>query len=119
MTILRHVPVGSPAIAHRPCLPLWYSQLHKALCSRLGFLPLFPDVASIAAAQPAVPFLHCFLHARYPEVAQPAPDVDLYLLHHDPDISALAAGSQFFQLGFGFLQGLCVRSNVNAILALP
>ena len=119
MTILRHVPVGFSTIAYSPRLPLWYPQLHETFRSGSGSFPLLPDVAPESAAQPSVPFLHGCFHARYPEVAQPAPDVDLYLLHHDPDISALTAGSQFFQLGLGFLQGLCVRSNVDSILALP
>ena len=34
-------------------------------------------------------------------------------------ISALTAGSQFFQFGLGFLEGLCVYSNVDSILSLP
>ena len=119
MTVLCHVPVSLPTIAYRPRLPLWYSQLHEALCPSPGFLPLFPDVAPITAAQPAVPFLHRCLHACCPEIIDPAPDVDFYLLHHDPDISALTAGSQFLQFGLGLLQGLCVDSDINALPSLP
>ena len=118
-TAASNCPIPLLRVSIPVCLPLGHTQLHQVLYSRLRILPLFPDVAPESAAQPVVPFLHGCLHARYPEVAQPAPDVDLYLLHHDPDISALAAGSQLFQLGLGFLQGLCVCSNVVPILALP
>ena len=97
------------------CLPLGHPQFYQVLYSRPWILPLLPDIHPDSAAQPLVPSAHCCFHACYPEVAQPAPDVDLYLLHHGPDISALTAGSQFFQLGLGFLQGLCVRSNVGPI----
>lgn len=39
------------------------------------------SLISDIAHQTRTPFLHGCLHARYPEVAQPAPDVDLILLH--------------------------------------
>ena len=80
---------------------------------------MFPYVHTKAAAKPSVPITHGRFHARYPEVAQPSPDVDFYILHHLSDISALTAGSQFFQFGLGFLQGLCVYSDVDPILSLP
>ena len=119
MAVLSHVPVGFPAIAYCPCLPFRYTQLNEALCSLSGSLPLFPDIASKPSSQPLIPSLHCCLHTRNPEVTKPAPDVDLYSLHHHSDISALTAGSQLFQLCFGFLQGLCVGSDIHALSTLP
>ena len=104
MAISGHVPVGFPAIAYCPRLPFRYVQLNEALRSLSGLLPLFPDIASEPSSQPFIPPLHCFLHTRNPEVTKPAPDVDLYILHHHSDISALTAGSQFFQFCLGFLQ---------------
>ena len=93
---------------------LRYAQLHEVADSRFRDFPLFPNVNTKSPSQPLVPSLHRCLHARYPEVAQPSPDVDLYILHHLPDIYALTAGSQFFQFGLGFLQGLCVYSDVGS-----
>ena len=55
MTILCHVPVGFPAIAYSPRLPLWYPQLHEALYSRLGFLPLFSEVLPGVLSTRAMP----------------------------------------------------------------
>ena len=55
MTILCHVPVGFPAIAYSPRLPLWYPQLHEALCSHLGFLPLFSEVLPAVLSTRAMP----------------------------------------------------------------
>ena len=119
MAISCHMPVGFPAIAYRPRLPLWYAQLNETLCSLPGLLPLFPDIASEPSAQPFVPPLHRCLHTCNPEVTKPAPDVDLYLLHHESDISALTAGSQLFQLCLGFLQGLCMSPDVYFPSAKP
>ena len=119
MAVLSHVPVGFPAIAYCPCLPFWYTQLNETPCSLSGSLPLFPDIASKPSSQPFIPSLHCCLHACNPEVTKPAPDVDLYSLHHHSDISALTAGSQLFQLCFGFLQGLCVGSDIHVLSPLP
>ena len=55
MTVLSHVPVGFPAIAYSPRLPLWYPQLHEALCSHLGFLPLFSEVLPGVLSTRAMP----------------------------------------------------------------
>ena len=112
-------PVPLLRVSIPVCLPLELPQFHQVLYSRPWILPLFPDVASESAMQPPVPFLHRCLHTRNSEVAQPAPDVDFYSLHHFSDISALTAGRQFFQLGLGFLQGLCVGSNVDTLRPLP
>lgn len=79
------------------------------------FLLLLPNVAAESSSQPAIPFLHRRFHACNPEVAKPAPYVDLYFLHHGSDITAPTAGSQFFQLLLCFLQGLCVYSNVLSV----
>ena len=81
MTILCHVPVSLSAITYRPCLPLWNPQLNQALCPLSRLLPLFPNVTSVSTAQPSIPFLHCCLYARYPEVTKPTPYIDVYLLH--------------------------------------
>ena len=78
---------------------------------------MLPDVYPESSSQPLIPSLHRVLHVCNPEVAQPTADVDFYVLHHLSDISALTAGSQFFQFGLGFLQGLCVGPNVYSILA--
>ena len=104
MAISGHVPVGFPEITYCPRLPFRYAQLNETLCSFPGFLPLFPDIAPEPSSQPFIPSLHRCFHTRDSEVTKPAPDVDLYLLHHYSDISTLTAGSQFFQLCLGFLQ---------------
>ena len=89
-------PISLSRVPVPVSLPLGHSQFYKVLHSRSGELPLFPNIGAESSSQPFVPPLHCRLHTRNPEVAQPAPGVDFYVLHHDPDISALAAGSQFF-----------------------
>ena len=119
MTILGYMPVGLPAITYCPRLPFRYSQLNETFRSLSRSLPLLLDIASMSSAQPVIPSLHRCLHARDLEVSKLAPDVDLYSLHHDPGISALTAGSQFFHLCLGFLQGLCMSPDIYVFSPLP
>ena len=85
----------------------------------LRVISVIPDVHSEPAAQPPVPLLHGILHIRYSEVAQPSAYVNLYFLHYHTHISALTAGSQFFQFGFSFLQGLRMSAYVYSVAPLP
>ena len=62
-------------------------------------------------------FRRWLLRLPVQSLAKPSADVDLYVLHYLADVSALTAGSQFFQLLLRFLQGLCMGANEIAILA--
>ena len=74
-------PISLSRVPVPVSLPLGHSQFYKVFHSRSGELPLFPNIGAEFSSQPFVPPLHCRLHTRNPEVAQPAPGVDFYVLH--------------------------------------
>ena len=89
-----------------------------------GLLPssLASSIASICTSvsdgEAIVPALHCLLHAGYTEISQPSLHIHLYVLHHYPDIPALAPASQFLQLFLRLLQRLCVGTDKHSRFSL-
>ena len=107
-------PIRLSGISNLTGTPFRKSEFHQVLYPCFRFLPLFPDVHPKTSAQPAVPFFHRVAHTCDSEVAKPSAGEYFNFLHHHADVSALTAGSQFFQLLLCFLQGLCMGADKHS-----
>ena len=109
--VMRASPIGFAGIGNLCCTPFRKAELYKVIEPRSRSLPLFPDIHSETAAQLFIPALHCIAHTCYSEIAKPSSDEYSHIVHHLTDVSALTAGSQFFELLLCFPEGLCMGSN--------
>ena len=111
----RNSPVAFPSVSVSVCHPVGHSQFLEIGYPRSRQLPLLPDIHSYPSPKPLVPPFHIFLHFRYSVISKPSSHKYLYVVKHGIYLSALASGSQPFQLLFGFLLGFCVNSDICTV----
>ena len=111
-------PIALP-IAPFPSVVLGNAKHFQSISPRFWQFPLLPNIHPETAAQPFIPTFHRVSHTRNVEVAKLSANEDFYLVYDHADVSALTAGSQFFEFLLCFLQGLRMGTDEHAILPLP